>query len=107
MKAEKTGKMEFEIIYEDGTRRRVKEGILFEVEGQTMKFHSGTDSPNVLFATAEALMEVIEYLGLGEQFEKYLMESPVIKPHGEGMEQQPSFPDSWLQKVQKDFEEVE
>ena len=74
-----TANLEFDIIYADGTRKRVHEGILFEAEGDTLTFHNGTDRRNVLFAAAEGALEVICMLGLGEEFIKYM---GVVSPSG-------------------------
>lgn len=51
--------VEFEVIYDDGSRRRVKEGVLFEVEGENINFHNGTNRPEVIFAVFRAAHEVI------------------------------------------------
>lgn len=51
--------VEFDVIYDDGSRRRVKEGVLFEVEGENINFHNGTDRPEVIFAVFRAAHEVI------------------------------------------------
>lgn len=59
--------VEFDVIYADGTRRHVKEGLLFEVENEKMFFHNGTDRAAVLIATAEAAAEVVGGLGLTER----------------------------------------
>lgn len=41
----KTSKnVEFDVIYADGTRSHVREGILFEADGSSMVFHNGTSS---------------------------------------------------------------
>ena len=74
-----TSKLEFEVIYADGTRKRVQEGVLFEAEGDAMTFHNGTNRVNVLFAAAEGALEVIGMLGLSEKFLEYL---DVVSPSG-------------------------
>ena len=51
--------VEFDVIYADGTRRRVTEGVLFGVENERIVFHNGTDRPAVMVAVAEAAAEVI------------------------------------------------
>lgn len=51
--------VEFDVIYADGTRKRVTEGILFGVENERIIFHNGTDRPAVLIAAAEASAEVL------------------------------------------------
>ena len=67
MEAIKTSEnVEFDVIYADGTRRHVTEGVLFEVKDEKMIFHDGTDRPAVLFAVAEAAAEVVGALGLSE-----------------------------------------
>ena len=65
MEAFKTSKnVEFDVIYADGTRRRVTEGILFEVENERIVFHNGTDRPEVMIAAAEASSEIVGRMGL-------------------------------------------
>ena len=74
MKAEKTANnVEFDVIYDDGTRKRVKDGLLFEkdTDGEII-MHVGTSKFAVFFATAEALLLLFEKLGMTETFEKYL-----------------------------------
>lgn len=51
--------VEFDVIYADGTRRRVKEGILHEVENEEMILHSGTSRPEVWIASAEDLLKYL------------------------------------------------
>lgn len=51
--------VEFDVIYADGTRRHVAEGVLFEVEKERIIFHNGTDRPEVILATAECAAEVV------------------------------------------------
>lgn len=69
---------EFDVIYDDGTRKRVHEGVLIEVEDNAVTFHNGTNRVSVLFASVEALFEVIEVLGLSDAFEKYLSRSSEV-----------------------------
>lgn len=52
--------VEFDVIYDDGTRRRVKEGVLHEVENEEIIFHNGTDRAEVWVAAAE---DMLKYLG--------------------------------------------
>lgn len=52
--------LEFDVIYDDGTRRRVKEGVLHEVENEEIIFHNGTDRAAVWVAAAE---DMLKYLG--------------------------------------------
>ena len=77
---------EFDVLYEDGTRHHVTEGVLFEVEdGGRIVFHNGTNRANVLFASVEALFEVIGLLGLTEMLEAYLDSNPEAEtPDNEG-----------------------
>lgn len=60
--------VQFDVLYADGTKYHAEEGVLFEAKGQDMVFHLGTSRPEVLFAVAEALTEVIVDMGLGEAF---------------------------------------
>lgn len=54
MEAIKTSQnVEFEVIYADGERRRVQEGVLYGVEDDgSITFHNGTDRVAVWFAVA-------------------------------------------------------
>lgn len=49
--------VEFEVIYADGQRKRVQEGILFGVEeDNSMVLHNGTDCSAVWFSAAYAML---------------------------------------------------
>lgn len=68
MEAIKTSKnVEFDVIYADGTRRHVTEGILFGVENERIVFHNGTDRLEVMIAAAEAAAEIVGAMGLPEE----------------------------------------
>lgn len=60
-----TENLEFDAIYADGTRRRVKEGILHEAYGNEIIFHNGTSDPAVIIASAEDILKVLKYMGAG------------------------------------------
>lgn len=64
--------VEFDVIYADGTRRHVAEGVLFEAEGQRMNIHIGTSRIEVVFAVAGALTEAVKEAGLNEVFSAYI-----------------------------------
>lgn len=58
--------VEFDVIYADGTRKRVREGILYEAEESgDMLFHNGTDQPAVLLAAAETALVSLKQIGPG------------------------------------------
>lgn len=60
MEAIKTSEnVEFDVIYADGTRKHVAEGILIEAEGYRLTLHCGTSRASVVFATGEALAVAI------------------------------------------------
>ena len=59
-----TPNLEFDVIYADGTRRHVSEGVLFEIENERVVFHNGTDRAEVLVAVAEAAAEVLGGMNL-------------------------------------------
>lgn len=49
--------VEFEVIYADGARKRVPEGVLFGVEeDNSLVLHNGTDCSAVWFAAADAML---------------------------------------------------
>lgn len=60
-----TSNMEFDVIYADGTRRRVEEGILHEVIDGEIIFHKGTGRIEVLTAAAEDLLKYLKHIGPG------------------------------------------
>lgn len=65
METIKTSKnVEFDVIYADGTRHHVIEGVLFEVKDDKFTFHNGTDRAEVLIAVAEAAAEAIGWLDM-------------------------------------------
>lgn len=51
-----TPNLEFDVIYADGTRKRVHEGVLYEEADGGIIFHNGTDNPAVLLAAAETML---------------------------------------------------
>lgn len=59
-----TKNLEFDVIYADGTRHHVTEGVLFEVKDEILTFHNGTDRLAVLLSVAEAAAEVVSRLKL-------------------------------------------
>ena len=65
--------VEFDVIYADGTRRHVNEGVLFSVENKKMIFHNGTDSAAVLLSVAEAAADVVGRMGLDEKVKALLI----------------------------------
>lgn len=68
METIKTSKnVEFDVIYADGTRRHVSEGVLFEVENDHFIFHCGTSRAAVLVYVAEAAAEAVGTLDLNEE----------------------------------------
>ena len=53
----KSPNVEFEVIYADGERRRVSEGVLYGVEADgSITLHNGTDSTAVWFAVAGGIL---------------------------------------------------
>lgn len=68
MEAIKTSEnVEFDVIYADGTRRHVTEGVLFEAKDSKLTFHNGTDRPETLIGVAQAAAEIVGLMGLPEQ----------------------------------------
>lgn len=54
----------FDVIYADGTRHHVAEGVLFEVKDEKLVFHNGTDRPEVMLAVSEGAAEVVGNMNL-------------------------------------------
>lgn len=56
-----TPDLRFDVIYEDDSRKSVKEGILFEAcEDNSMIMHFGTGRPEVVEAVCYAVIEMME-----------------------------------------------
>lgn len=68
-----TTNAEFDVIYADGTRYHVTEGVLFEVENEKIIFHNGTDRAEVLLAVAEAAAEAVSCLKLPLKVNMFLV----------------------------------
>lgn len=60
-----TSNMEFDVIYADGTRRHVREGVLHEADGNEIIFHNGTSDPAVIIASAEDILKHLKHMGAG------------------------------------------
>lgn len=60
-----TENMECDVIYADGTRRHVEEGILYEVNDGEIIFHKGTINPAVVAAAAEDVLKYLRHIGPG------------------------------------------
>lgn len=75
---------EFDVLYDDGTRSHVPEGVLFEANGEKMVLHLGTRRAEVLFAVAECLTEAIIAMDLGDAFERYIENAPEETDEGGG-----------------------
>ena len=68
MEAIKTSpNVEFDVIYADGTRYHVREGILFEVKDNKLTGHIGTGRAAAVVGIAEAAAEVVGVIGLTEE----------------------------------------
>lgn len=65
--------VEFDVIYGDGTRHHVSEGVLFEIKGNELVFHNGTDRATALFRVAEAAAEVVGAMGLPESTRAHII----------------------------------
>lgn len=59
MTRETSKNLEFDVIYDDGTKKRVKEGVLHEVENEDIIFHNATDRPEVWIAAAEDMLKAL------------------------------------------------
>lgn len=69
MKAEKmTSNLEFDVKYADGSRKEVKEGILFEFKGNKIIGHIGSSRKEAMFSIGNALIEMVSAFGLIEEF---------------------------------------
>lgn len=61
MKQYKRSELEFDVLYADGTKKHVKNGILFEeTEEGTLDMHLGTDNQlNMFKAIVETVLDIL------------------------------------------------
>lgn len=78
--------LKFDVIYDDGTHHLVKEGIIFEVDGEELVFHNGTNRLNVLFAVTEGALELVDYIGAARMFVISLKRSAPDTPAAKSLE---------------------
>ena len=70
--------VEFEVIYADGERRRVQEGVLLGVEEDgSITLHNGTDCAAVWFAAADGMLVAINACSALPAFTRTRMQDPV------------------------------
>lgn len=73
MKPYKRSELEFDVLYEDGTKKHVKNGILFEeTEEHTLDMHLGTDNQlNMFKAIVQTVLDILEQIAdIAERVEK-------------------------------------
>lgn len=68
----RTSKVEFDVLYADGTKVHVEEGCLFSFKDKEIISHLGLSKASQLFAIPEAVFEVFHALGLLEEYTKYI-----------------------------------
>ncbi len=70
--------VEFEVIYADGERKRVQEGVLLGVEEDgSITLHNGTDCAAVWFAAADGMLVAINACNALPVFVRNRMQDPV------------------------------
>lgn len=70
--------VEFEVIYADGERKRVPEGVLLGVEEDgSITLHNGTDCSAVWFAAADGMLVAIDACNALPVFVRNRMQYPV------------------------------
>lgn len=70
--------VEFEVIYADGERKRVPEGVLLGVEEDGfITLHNGTDRAAVWFAAADGMLVAIDACNALPVFVRNRMQDPV------------------------------
>lgn len=74
----KSPNVEFEVIYADGERRRVQEGVLLGVEEDgSITMHNGTDCAAVWFAAADGMLVALNACNALPAFTRNRMQDPV------------------------------
>lgn len=70
--------VEFEVIYADGERKRVTEGVLLGVEEDvSITMHNGTDCAAVWFAAADGMLVALNACNTLPAFTRNRMQDPV------------------------------
>ena len=70
--------VEFEVIYADGERKRVPEGVLLGVEEDgSITLHNGTDCSAVWFAAADGMLVALNACNALPAFARNRMQDPV------------------------------
>ena len=70
--------VEFEVIYADGERKRVPEGVLLGVEEDgSITLHNGTDCAAVWFAAADGMLVALNACNALPAFTRNRMHDPV------------------------------
>lgn len=74
----KSPNVEFEVIYADGERKRVPEGVLLGVEEDgSITMHNGTDCSAVWFAAADGMLVALNACNALPAFTRNRMQDPV------------------------------
>lgn len=74
----KVSPLEFEVIYADGERKRVQEGVLLGVEEDgSITLHNGTDCSAVWFAAADGMLVALHACNALPAFARNRMQDPV------------------------------
>ena len=74
----KVSPLEFEVIYADGERKRVPEGVLLGVEEDgSITMHNGTDCSAVWFAAADGMLVALHACNALPAFARNRMQDPV------------------------------
>lgn len=74
----KSPNVEFEVIYADGERKRVPEGVLLGVEEDgSITLHNGTDCAAAWFAAADGMLVAIDACNALPVFVRNRMQDPV------------------------------
>lgn len=71
--------VKFTVNYDDGTEKKVSEGVLFEFDGNAITLHLGTSRKEALFSIAPTLTEFIILCDLDEEFKRYIEENIIDK----------------------------
>lgn len=68
-----TENMTFTINYADGTKREIKEGVLFSFNKENIETHIGTHNAQAVAALVPASVEVVQALGIAHLAENQLV----------------------------------
>ena len=67
---------EFDVLYSDGAKTHVQEGLLLECKDSEIILHLGTRRLIFIFVAIKSLFKLVDLLGLEDKLQEYLDSAP-------------------------------